>query len=98
VDEVKMISWRGTRKQRLLVQLWYQSEHDRNALQAAKIFGDARRKVAGESRSWKGSELALALKRIIAAEKLVKGASIEDRPLVIERLTLDLVAEGRLSS
>jgi len=96
VAEVQMISWLGTRMQQLLMYRWYQSQRDRNALQAAKVFGDARRKVADESRAWKGSELALAMQRIITAEKLVKGATIEDRPVVIERLTLDLVGPGRL--
>lgn len=96
VAEVQMISWLGTRMQQLLMYRWYQSKNDRNALQAAKVFGDARRKVADESRAWKGSELALAVKRIITAEKLIKGATIEDRPVVIERLTLDLIVEGRL--
>ena len=94
--EVQMISWLGTRMQQLLMYRWFQSQNDRNALQAAKVFGDARRKVGDESRAWKGSELALALKRIIEAEKLVKGATIEDRSVVIERLTLDLVGTERL--
>lgn len=96
VAEVQMISWLGTRMQQLLMYRWYQSQRDRNALMAAKVFGDARSKVPDESRAWKGSELSLAMRRIIRAEKLVKGATIEDRPVVIERLTLDLVAAGRL--
>ena len=96
VAEVQMISWLGTRMQQLLMYRWYQSQRDRNPLQAAKVFGDARGKVADESRAWKGSELALAIKRIITAEKLLKGASVEDRSVVIERLTLDLVEQGRL--
>ena len=97
VAEVQMISWLGTRIQQLLMYRWYQSQNDRNALQAAKVFGDARRKVGEESRVWKGSELALAVKRVITAEKLIKGASIEERPVVLERLTHDLIAEGRLN-
>ncbi|ATX81124.1 DNA polymerase III, delta subunit [Mariprofundus ferrinatatus] len=98
VAEVQMISWLGTRMQQILMYRWFQSRNDRNALQAARVFGDARRKVGEESRVWKGSELALAVKRIIDAEKLVKGATIEDRPVVIERLTLDLVERERLGA
>lgn len=97
VAEVQMISWLGIRIQQVLMYRWFQSQNDRNALQAARIFGEARSKVADESRRWKGSELAQAVKRIIDAEKLVKGATVEDRPVVIERLTLDLVSPGRLS-
>jgi len=95
--EVQMISWLGTRMQQLLMYRWYHSQRDRNPLQAAKVFGEARNKVSEESRAWKGSELALAVERIVSAEKLLKGASIEDRGVVIERLTLDLITEGRLS-
>jgi len=67
-------------------------------LLAAKVFGDARTKVAQESKNWSATELTLAMKRIIDAEKLVKGASVEDKGTVIERLTLDLVEKGRLTA
>ena len=39
-----------------------------------------------------------AMQRIIEAEKLVKGASIEDNSVVIERLTLALVGDGGLDA
>jgi len=96
VAEVQMLSWLGTRMQQLLMYCWYQSRQDRNPLQAAKVFGEARTKVSTEARCWRGMELSAAVKRISDAEKLIKGASLEDKPVVMERLTLDLVAAGRL--
>jgi len=96
VAEVQMLSWLGARMQQLLMYRWYQSQHDRNPLQAARVFGEARTRVSAEARCWRGAELSAAAKRISGAEKLIKGASLEDKPVVIERLTLDLVAAGRL--
>ncbi len=96
VAEVQMLSWLGTRMQQILMYRWHRSQRARNPLQAARVFGEARQKVAQESGAWSGAELAAALNRITTAEKLLKGASIEDGPVVIERLTLDLVAKGRL--
>jgi len=96
VAEVQMISWLGTRMQQLLMYCWFQSKRDRNPVQAARVFGDARNRVGEEARCWRGAELSAALKRIVEAEVLIKGASLEDKPIVIERLTLDLVAAGRL--
>ncbi|PJA33503.1 MAG: hypothetical protein CO187_01265 [Zetaproteobacteria bacterium CG_4_9_14_3_um_filter_53_7] len=98
VAEVQMISWLGTRLQQLLMYRWFAGTGDRNPLLAAKVFGDARTKVAQESKNWSATELTLAMKRIIDAEKLVKGASVEDKGTVIERLTLDLVEKGRLTA
>ncbi|GAV19565.1 DNA polymerase III subunit delta [Mariprofundus micogutta] len=97
VAEVQMISWLGTRMQQLLMYRWFASQGDRNPLMAAKVFGDARSKVGAESKAWAGAELSLAVKRIVDAEKLIKGASVEDNITVIERLTLDLIEQGRLS-
>jgi DNA polymerase III delta subunit len=97
VAEVQMISWLGTRMQQILMYRWFQAQRDRNPLGAAKVFGDARQKVAEESRAWSGSELTMAVSRIVQAEKLVKGASIEDKQVVIERLTLELISQNRLS-
>jgi len=91
VAEVQMISWIGTRIQQILMYLWFTSQRDRNPLAAAKVFGEARQKVAEESRCWRGTELTAAVSRIVQAEKLIKGASVEDKPVVIERLTLDLI-------
>ncbi|MFQ5345326.1 MAG: DNA polymerase III subunit delta [Mariprofundus sp.] len=96
VAEVQMISWLGTRMQQILMFRWFQARRDRNPLLAAKVFGEAREKVAEESRCWRGPELTAAMSRIVQAEKLVKGASVEDKHIVIERLTLDLIDAGRL--
>jgi len=91
VAEVQMISWIGMRMQQILMYRWFQAQRDRNPLGAAKVFGEARQKVAEESRAWRGAELTAAVSRIVQAEKLVKGASIEDKAVVIERLTLALI-------
>jgi len=97
VAEVQMLSWLGTRIQQLLLFSWFSAKNNRNPAQAAKVFGEARKKVAEEVRCWRGPELMQAMSRIIEAEKLIKGASVEDKPVVIERLTLSLVREGALS-
>jgi len=96
VAEVQMISWLGTRMQQILMYRWFQSQHDRNPLAAAKVFGEARLKVADESRCWRGAELTAAVSLIVQAEKRVKGASVEDKHIVIEQLTLDLTGTDRL--
>jgi len=96
VAEVQMISWLGTRMQQILMYRWFQAQRDRNPLGAAKVFGEARQTVAAESRTWRGAELTAAMDRIVQAEKLVKGASLEDKPTVIEHLTRDLVQAGAL--
>ncbi|MDQ6996155.1 MAG: hypothetical protein Q9M82_01690, partial [Mariprofundus sp.] len=61
VAEVQMISWIGTRIQQVLMYRWFASQHDRNPLGAAKVFGEARQKVAEESRCWRGAELTAAV-------------------------------------
>jgi len=98
VAEVQMISWIGTRMQQILMYRWFQTQRDRNPLAAAKVFGEARQHVAEESRAWRGAELTAAVSRIVQAEKQVKGASLEDKPTVIEHLTRDLVRHGALST
>lgn len=89
--EVQMIAWLGTRMQQLLIYCWFQAQRDRNPLAAARVFGEARKLVPAESRNWNSASLTAAMNSIIAAEKLVKGASIEDKQMVVERLTRDLV-------
>ncbi|MFQ5518621.1 MAG: DNA polymerase III subunit delta [Mariprofundus sp.] len=98
VAEVQMVSWLGTRMQQILMYRWFQAQRDRNPLMAAKVFGEARQKVATEAGNWTGAELTAAVSKIVQAEKLVKGASLEDKPVVIERLTRDLVEKGRLAA
>jgi DNA polymerase III delta subunit len=94
--EVQVVSWLGTRLQQLLMYRWFAAKKDGGAMQKARVFGDARRLVPAESKRWKVSELIAALTRTIEAETLLKGASVEDRRVVLERLTLDLVVPGRL--
>ncbi len=96
VAEVQMISWLGTRMQQILMYRWFQSQHDRNPLAAAKVFGAARLKMAEEACCWRGAELMTAVGRIVQAEKRVKGASVEDKHIVMERLTLDLIGTDRM--
>jgi len=91
-----MISWLGTRMQQLLMYCWFQAKRERNPLQAAKVFGDARHQVAKEAALWSGSELTAALNHIVQAEKRIKGASVEDKGIVIEQLTLSLIDPQRL--
>ncbi len=91
VSEVQLLSWLGTRINQLLMYRWYESQRERNSLQKARVFGDARRRVPQESKRWKGSELSYALKRMVEAEKLLKGASVESKLIVLERMTLDLL-------
>jgi len=98
VAAVQMISWLGTRMQQLLMYRWFHSQRDRNPLAAARVFGDARKLVDRENRNWSGPELSRAVQRIIEAEKLIKGASIEEDDTVIERLTLELVDRERLAT
>jgi len=95
VVEVQMLSWLGTRLQQILMYRWFQSKRQGNPSQSAKLFGLARQRVPGESRAWSGAEIGAAMGRIIEAEKLLKGASIEDKPVVLERLVLDLVTADR---
>jgi DNA polymerase III subunit delta len=94
--EVQVISWLTTRLQQLLMYRWFTAKRDGGALQKSRVFGDARRLVPAESKHWKVSELIVALARTLEAEMLLKGASVEDKRVVLERLTLDLVTPGRL--
>ena len=98
VAEVQVVSWLTTRLQQLLMYRWFEAKRDGTALQKARVFGDARRLVPGESRRWKVPELITALHRALEAETLLKGASVEDKRVVLERLTLDLVGPGRLEA
>ncbi|MES0371846.1 MAG: DNA polymerase III subunit delta [Mariprofundaceae bacterium] len=91
VAEVQIISWLGTRMNQLLMYCWYQAQRERNPLQKARVFGAARQQIPGEARAWKGKELSAAIKRITEAEKLIKGASIENNLVVLERMTIDLL-------
>jgi DNA polymerase III delta subunit len=96
--EVQVVSWITTRLQQLLMYRWFEAKGDAGAAQKARLFGDARRLVPKEAKRWKVSELIAALHRTLQAEMLLKGASVEDKRVVLERLTLDLVTPGRLEA
>ncbi len=91
VNEVQLHSWLSTRFQQLLMYRWYQAKGHRNPLQAAKVFGDARQKIPQEAKQWQGADLSKAVAALQEVEMLLKGASVEDKPVVMERLTLHLI-------
>lgn len=97
VAEVQVLGWLSGRIQQLLMYRWHIAQEPRAAVKKARLFGDARKQVPEESRQWRGHELALAMWRICEAEAFLKGASVEEKPVVMERLTLDLVHPDRLS-
>lgn len=91
VAEVKMLAWLGTRLQQLLMYHWFQSRGVSNPMQSARVFGEARKKIHQEVAVWKPSELIQAQHHLTEAEKLLKGASVEDKPIVMEQLMRLLV-------
>jgi len=91
VNEVQLHSWLSTRFQQLLMYRWFQAKGHRNPLQAAKVFGDARQKIPQEARQWQGADLSKAVAALQEVEKLLKGASVEDKAVVMERLTMRLI-------
>ena len=93
VNEVQMHAWLSTRFQQLLMYRWYQAKGHRNPLQTAKIFGDAKRKIPQEVGHWQGADLTKAVALLQDAEKMLKGASVEEKFVVVERLTLNLIGE-----
>jgi len=92
VSEVQLMTWLSMRMNQLLMYLWYQGKGDPRPVQAAKIFGPAAQLVAKEVKCWSAPELMAATLKLTEAEKLLKGASIEARHIVLERLTLALIA------
>ncbi len=98
LSEVQVLSWLSTRLQQLLMYLWFQADDPRGAMFKAKVFGDAKKTIASEAKQWTPQELMLASYRLLEAEMLLKGASIEDKPVVLERLTLDLIGKARLEA
>ncbi|MDQ6988602.1 MAG: hypothetical protein Q9M19_01875 [Mariprofundaceae bacterium] len=91
VAEVQLLTWLSMRLNQLLMYCWYQNKGERSPIQAAKIFGEGRQKVPQEVRMWTAPELMLALQDLVVVEKQLKGASIETKYMVLERLTLRLI-------
>jgi len=92
VSDIQLLTWLSMRMNQLLMYLWYQAKGERSPIQAARIFGAARQHISKEVRLWTAPELMLVMKNITDAEKLLKGASIESRHMVLERLVLQLIS------
>ncbi|MDQ6960817.1 MAG: DNA polymerase III subunit delta [Mariprofundaceae bacterium] len=95
VSEIQALSWLSTRIQQLLMYSWYVEKDHRSASSKAHLFGEAKKRVPQEAKLWQGRELIQAMEQITRAEMLLKGASVEDKPVVLERLTLNLVNTGK---
>lgn len=91
LSEVQALSWLSTRIQQLLMYAWYEAKDHRSASSKARLFGEARKRVPQEAKLWKAKELIQAMEHIAQAEILLKGASVEDKSVVLERLTLNLI-------
>ncbi len=91
VSEIQTLSWLTTRIQQLLMYTWYEAKDRGSAASKARLFGEARKHVPREMKRWKAKELMQAMEHIAQAEMLLKGASVEDKLVVLERLTLDLI-------
>ncbi len=91
VSDIQLLTWLSMRINQLLMFLWYQGKGERRPGQAARIFGPASQLVPKEVNFWSAASLMDATQKLAEAEKLLKGASIESRQLVLERLTLELV-------
>jgi len=91
ISEIQALSWLSTRIQQLLMYLWYEAKDRRSASSKARLFGEARARVPQEAKQWQAKELIEAMGQISRAEMLLKGASVEDKHVVLERLTLNLL-------
>jgi len=86
VSEVQMHAWLSTRMQQILMYRWYHAQRHTQALRAAKVFGDAVRRVPQASQRWQVSELMEAVNALQKSEMVLKGASVESKAVVLERL------------
>ncbi|MDQ6974484.1 MAG: DNA polymerase III subunit delta [Mariprofundaceae bacterium] len=91
VSEVHMHAWLSIRFQQLLMYRWHHSKRHPRALQAAKVFGNAVRLVPQASEQWEAQALMDVMKSLQDAEILLKGASVEDKKIVLERLVLAIL-------
>ncbi len=92
VAEVLILSWLQTRFQGLLLYLWHAQGNSGDAVRRAGLFKENRKLVPQEARHWQPLPLMRALALISEAEVKLKGASIESKPIVMERLALQLLA------
>ncbi|MDX8384649.1 MAG: hypothetical protein R8M45_11250 [Ghiorsea sp.] len=93
VAEVQLLTWLSMRLNHLLMFYWYQASGERSPMQKAKIFGVGKQHIPKEVREWSAAQLMVAVKDVVEAEKLLKGASLESRLIVMERLTLKLITD-----
>jgi len=91
VAEVQLLTWLSMRFHQMLMYCWYQNKGERSPIQAAKIFGEGRQKVPKEVGLWTAPELMLVLQDLVDVEKQLKGASLERKHMVLERLTLRMI-------
>ncbi|HCS13994.1 MAG: hypothetical protein COS82_11045 [Zetaproteobacteria bacterium CG06_land_8_20_14_3_00_59_53] len=91
VSEVQVFSWISMRLQQLLLYVWYAASDKPNATRNAGVFGDAVRFVPREAGHWKPADLMQAMHRSVQVEMLLKGASTEDKIVVLERFVLEMI-------
>ncbi|MDQ6971737.1 MAG: DNA polymerase III subunit delta [Mariprofundaceae bacterium] len=91
VAELQVLSWLSTRLQQLLLYSWHAATDRRNASRNAGLFGEARQYVPKEADAWQPQELMHAMQRMAEVESLLKGASLEDKGVVLERFVLELI-------
>ncbi len=89
---LQVLAWLSTRMQQLLLYRWHARWNAAAAAARARLFGEAREQVPKEARHWRGRELIRVMERIAQAEMQLKGASLEDEAVVMERLTLRLIS------
>ena len=92
VSDVQLLTWLSIRINQLLMYLWYKGKGDYKPAQAAGIFGPASKRVPQEVNQWSAPKLVDATYKVTEVEKLLKGASVEARYVVLERLTLELIS------
>ncbi len=92
VAEVQVLSWLSTRLQQLLMFAWFEKSDGRNAGNKAGVFGAARYEVPKQVKNWQPQQLMHAMQRMVEVEMLLKGASTEAKPVVLERFVAELVA------
>ncbi|MDX8411035.1 MAG: DNA polymerase III subunit delta, partial [Mariprofundaceae bacterium] len=95
VSEVQVLSWLQTRLQQMLMYKWFASTDKHNAARRARLFGEARNCVPRQTGAWESTELIEAVGKVVEAEKLLKGASVESNGMVLERLTLALLGDAQ---
>ncbi len=93
VSDVQLHTWLSMRLNGLLMFLWHQRMGERRPAQAARLFGQASQLAPQEVKHWNAPELMAAMKKLTDIEKLLKGASIESRLMVLERLVFGLISQ-----